>query len=275
MVLRRVHPHALPWFPKYAFGLALLAAAAFASWAAQAPWWASFGEHRVGRWLEAPAAFAFLALVCLGAGLWASAWIRREAALAFAVFGWLLGLGAYVAVRAWDGPHPLAEPAVFAASYAGASGLLSLLSAEAHRQARTLTLTSRRLVLEEGLWRRRTRTLAAEAVTGAAWHRPLLGRAFGWGTLTVESEVLRTRRAPKKGRLAREEALPPDEWLVRGVHPVEGVARDLERVLSLATESDDKEERELVLRVMDSLPEVYRFAGERPMRAQAPANFLL
>lgn len=269
LMLRRVRPHVLAWGARYLLGLTFLAASVGVVLATRSAWWAQFEGFRFANWTVVPALYASSLVAFLAVALLGSRFVRRDGALALGLLGWAVGLAGSLALELWSSVPEFGAAAFFVPAYLSALGVGGLLVAESKRRATVLTVTSRRLLLDGGVWRRRTRTMALEAVTGVEWSEPLVGRLFGYATLHVSSEVLRTRRGTRKGKLAKasEDSLSETNWLLKGVHPREGLRRELDRVLTLASEEDDLEERELVLRVLDTLPEVSRFASEHPMRA--------
>jgi hypothetical protein len=269
LMLRRARPHALAWGDRYLFGLTFIAAAVAIVLATRGAWWADFADMLFARWLV-PAGLHAVALLTFSlVGTLGARFVRRDAAFALSLFGWAVGVAGSILLQLWSPVPEFGAASFFVPAYLAALGVGALAVAEAKRRATVLTVTSRRLLLDEGVWRRRTRTMALEAVTGIEWSEPLVGRLFGYATLHVSSEVLRTRRGTRKGKLAKatDESLSETNWVLHGAHPQAALRRDLDRVLTLASEEDDLEERELVLKVLDTLPEVSRFASEHPMRA--------
>lgn len=268
LLLRRVRPHLVAWSGRYLLGLTFLAAAAGGWFATQTAWWASFEGIRFAAWLVPAAMLAFALLVFQFVALLGARYVRLDASMTLGLSGWVAGVVATVSLMGRSPVPELGNPAFVVPAYLGMLGAFGLAVAEAKRRSTVLTVTSRRLLFDEGVWRRRTRTMALEAVTGVEWKDPLVGRLFGYATVHLSSEVLRARRGTKKGKLAKasDESLSETHWAMPGV-PAHALRRDLDRLLSLASEEDDLEERELVLKVLDTLPEVSRFASEHPLRA--------
>lgn len=183
-----------------------------------------------------------IAAMSMQALLWAAGYV------AGAGVAWVAGRDRVIAVGAAGAgtiaflfalAYPPFAPALGLATIGVA--LAGVGAAELSRRSHRAIVTSRRIVLRQGLLVARERMVRLEKVSGLESSQTILGRLFDFGDIvpTVKPEDPADRPRHRRVKGAREQ---PAEWRIRGVYPFTDAKERLFRLMSERVNADYEDE---------------------------------
>lgn len=121
-------------------------------------------------------------------------------------------------------------------------GVILFIGMAVHMTATKFAVTTERVVLKRGLFRRTTEELAVETIEGVAFEQSVLGRLFGYGRLIVRGAGQAQVVFPNMAHpIAFRRAIEAGRENARAVHFDARGAMQMERMTRLETARDAAE----------------------------------